>query len=71
MIEPEVLRERELEAREMAYDLMGLLFTIYDRIEELEHLGHATVNPYSISQLVNYGLTIIKNTNNFKTGIRT
>jgi len=47
------------------------LVTIYDEIEELEHLGHTAINPYSMSQVVNYGLTIIKNTKNFETGIRT
>jgi len=55
----------------MAYDLMYPLVTIYDEIEKLEHLSHATVNSYSMSQLVNFGLTIIKNTSHFETGNRT
>jgi len=46
-IEPAVLRERELNVREMAYDLMDFLVTIYDEIEELEHLGVASASPYS------------------------
>ena len=69
-IETEVLREHKVEVREMVYNLMELLVTIYDEIEELEHLGVAAVDPYSISQIMSHGLTIIKNTNNFKTGIR-
>ena len=70
-VETEVLRDWEFKVREMAYELMEPLVTIYDEIEELEHLGVAAVNPYSQSQIVNYGLTIIKNTNNFETGIYT
>jgi len=49
---------------------MDTLVPIYNEIE-LEHLSVAAVNPYSQSQIVSYGLTIIKNTNNFETGIRT
>jgi len=70
-IEPEVLRERELKFCEMAYNLMDPLITIYDAIEDLEHLGIAVVSLYSQSQIVSYGLTIIKNTYNFETGICT
>ena len=55
----------------MAYNLMEPLITIYDEIEELEHLGVTVVNPYLQSQVMNYRLTIIKNTNDFETGIRT
>ena len=68
-IEPEVLRERELKVCEIVYDIMNPLVTIYNKIEELGHLSHAERNPYSMLQLVNYGLTIIKHTNNFETGI--
>jgi len=71
MIEPDVLREHELKVRDMAYNLMDPLVTIYDKIEELKHLGVTVVNPYSQSQIVSYRLTIIKNTNNFETGICT
>jgi len=71
MIEPELLRTCELKVHEMAYDLMDLLVTVYDEIEEFEHLIHATIHLYSISQLMNYGLIFIKNTNNFETGIYT
>jgi len=63
--------EQKLKVREMAYDLMPPLVIIYDKIEDTKHLGHATVKLYSTSQIVNYGLTIIKNTNNFETGIHT
>ena len=50
---------------------MDPLVTIYDEIEELEHIGVAAVNLYSQSQIVNYRLIIIKNTNDFETGICT
>ena len=70
-IEPEVLREREPKVLEMTYTLMDLLVTIYNEIEELEHLGVAAINPYSQSHIVSYELVIIKNTNDFETGIRT
>ena len=70
-IDPEALMERKLKVCEKSYDLMEPLVTIYNEIEELEHFGVAVINPYSQSQIVNYGLTIIKNTNNFETGIRT
>ena len=59
-IELEVLGERKLEVCKIAYDLIDPLVTIYDEIEELEYLGIAAANPYSQSQIVSYGLTIIK-----------
>jgi len=65
MIEPEVLREFKLKVCEMTYGIMNPLTTIYDEIKELEHLSVAAVNLYSQSQIVNYGLTIMKNTNDF------
>ena len=70
-IELEILRERKLKVCEMAYDLVDLLVTIYDETKELENLGDTVVNLYLQSQTVNYGLTMIKNMNNFETGIRT
>jgi len=66
-----VLTECKLKARETAYYLMDHFFTIYVEIEELEHLYHDAFNPYLMSQLVNYGLNIIKSTNNFETSIHT
>ena len=64
-IEPEVLREHELKVHEMVYEFMDPIISLYNEIEELGHLGHALKNAFSISQIVNYGLTIIKNTNDF------
>jgi len=50
---------------------MNPLVAIYNEIEELEHIGHTVVKPYLMSQLMSYGLKIIKNTNDFETGILT
>ena len=59
--EPKVLRERELKVLETVCDIMDLLVSFYDEIKELGHLGHASQKLYYMSQLMNYGLTIIKN----------
>jgi len=48
-IEPEVLRECKLKIREMSYELMDPLVTIYNKIEELDYLGHTAFNVYSMS----------------------
>ena len=58
-----VLRESKLKVRETAYDIMDPLVIIYNEVEELGHLGHVAQNPYSMSQLVNCRLMIIKDTN--------
>ena len=50
---------------------MDLLVLFYGEIKELGNLGHAAQNPYSMPQLVNYGLIIIKNKNDFEISIRT
>ena len=65
-IDPEVLRERKLKVRKIVYDIMDPIVTTYNEIKELGHLGYAAQNPQSMSQLVNYGLTIIKNIKKMK-----
>ena len=45
--------------------------SFYDEIKQLGHLYHVAQNQYLMSQLVNYGLTIIKSTNDYETRIQT
>ena len=42
---------------------------MFDKIEELQHLGIAAQDPYSEAQLIKFGFQIIKNTHDIETGI--
>ena len=55
----------------MAYDIVEPLVTVYAGIEDLGHLSHAAQKSYYMSQLVNYGFTIIENTDEFEARICT
>ena len=70
-IEDEVLTEEEDKLRNTEYNILDPLVTVFDQIEELQHLGNAAQNPYSEAQLIKLALRIIKHTNDFETGIRT
>ena len=70
-IEDEVLTEEEEKLRDTEYNILDPLVTVFDQIEELQHLGNAAQNPYSEAQLIKLALRIIKGTNDFETGIRT
>ena len=71
LIEDSHLTEAEAKLRSFQYDLLDPLVKIFDEVEELQHLGNAAVDPYSEAQLIKFALQIIKNTNDFETGIRT
>ena len=57
---------KEKSVREFQYNIQDPLVTFYREIENLEELGKASLNPYLPSQLINFALQIIKNTNDFE-----
>ena len=71
LIKDSHLTEAEAKLRSFQYDLLDPLVKIFNEVEELQHLGNTAVNPYSEAQLIKCALQIIKNTNDFETGICT
>ena len=59
----------EDKVKTMEYSLSDPLIVMFNEIEELERLGIAATNPYREMQLVQIGLKIIKNTNDFEDAI--
>ena len=62
IVEDDYLADRELKVRDMQYNLLDPLVTMYNEVEDLEQLGIAADNPYSVTQLIKFALQIIKNT---------
>ena len=71
IVEDDTLGEKELQVREMLYDLLDPLVTLFSEIEDLEQLGIAANNPYTAYQLITFSLQIIKNTRDFEDGMKT
>ena len=70
IVEDDYLTEQELKVRDMQYELLDPLVTMYDSIEDLEQLGIAANNPYAPAQLITFALHILKNTRDFEDGLR-
>ena len=68
-IEPEEITARTKKVLDISYNLMDPLITIFDEIEDLEVFANAAGNPFTKEQIVNIGLQLLKNTNDFETGI--
>ena len=43
---------------------------MYYSIEELKRLGKAEDNPYTLRQIIKFGIEVMKNTREFEYGIR-
>ena len=50
----------------MAYSLVDPIITMFEPIKKLDHLAIAGKRPYTQTQLVDIGLKIISNTNDFE-----
>ena len=51
------------------FDLTEPLILMYNEVDDLVDLAIAAKIPYTEHQIVSLGLTLIKNTNDFETGI--
>ena len=68
MIEPEERTARTKKVTDICYNLMEPLITIFDEIDDLKAFANASGNPFTQGQIVNIGLQLLKNTNDFETG---
>ena len=62
---------KEDEIRTMVFHPADPLVTIFTPLEDLRELGTYARNPYSEAQIVNYGLTILKQTSDFEKYLET
>lgn len=53
----------------MPFTVLDPLTKLYRRIDDLSELATATHSPYSPQQLIDLGLTVIKNTNDYVRGL--
>ena len=65
----EHLREEEAKLLARVFDLTQLLILMFNKIDDLVDLAIAAKLPYTEHQIVNLGLTLVKNTNDFEKGI--
>ena len=68
-VNADTLMDIEDKTKAMEYNLVDPLIVVFNEIEELARLGTAADNPFSDKQLVQIGLKIIKNTNDFENAI--
>ena len=65
----EQLLDEEAKLRAKVFDLTEPLILMYNEVDDLVDLAIAAKIPYTEHQIVSLGLTLIKNTNDFETGI--
>ena len=65
------LDEKEDEVKNIAYDLCNPIAVAFTVIDDLKEMGVAAENEFSPTQLVDKGIQIIKNTNEFETSLGT
>ena len=65
----ENLLEEDSTLRAKVFDLTEPLILMFHEIEDLQDLANAADLPYTDQEILNLGLTLIKNTNDFKKGI--
>ena len=68
-VNADALMDIEYKVKTMEYSITDPLVVVFNEIEELARLGTAAHIPYSNMQLLQIGLRIIKNTNDFEDGI--
>ena len=70
-VEPEELKEQEDLLRQKVFDIGQPLIILFNEVEELQLLATASGNPFSPVQLLTIGIQLIKNFNDFETGLTT
>ena len=68
-IQDDTLQEVTDKLRERIFDISEPLVVMFNEIEELKALSIAANNEYTERQLVNIGIQLIKNTNDFERGL--
>ena len=70
IVNDEELQAKEIEYREMVYDLAKSIVNFFDELEELQDFGAAAQNDYSDIQLIKFSLQIIEITGELEHDIR-
>ena len=70
-VEPEELKEQEDLLRQKVFDIGQPLIILFNKVKELKELATASGNPFSPVQLLTIGIQLIKNFNDFETGLTT
>jgi len=68
-ITPEELKGQEETLCSKVFDIQQPLIILFDELEELQQIYVAALNPYTGTQMVNIGLKLIKNFNDFEKGL--
>ena len=70
-IQDEILQENTEKLRERIFNISDPLVVLFNEIQELKALSIAADNEYTEKQLVNIGVHLIKNMNDFERGLET
>lgn len=68
-VQDDTLQEVTKKLRERVFDLSEPLDVLFNEVEDLKALSIAADNEYTERQLVNIGIQLIENTNDFKRGL--
>lgn len=68
-VEPEELKEQEDILRQKVFNIGDPLIILFNEVEELQELATASGNPFSPVQQLTIGIQLIKNFNDFETGL--
>jgi hypothetical protein len=69
-VNPDRLNDKEMEVRAFVYNLQDPLVTLFDQVEDLKKLGDAAQMPYTQQQIINFGVQLIRNTQDFQDGLK-
>ena len=70
-VEPEALNEQEDLLRQKVLHIGQSLILLFNEVGELQELATASGNPVSLVQLLTIGIQLIKNVDDFETGLTT
>ena len=68
-ITPEELKGQEETLISKVFDIQQPLIILFGELEELQQISVAALNPYTGTQMVNIGIKLIKNFNDFEKGL--
>ena len=69
-VNPDRLNDKEMEVRAFVYNLQDPLVSLFDQVEDLKKLGDAAQMPYTQQQIINFGIQLIRNTQDFQDGLK-
>ena len=65
-IPSEEVKDKESEVRNMIFHPSDPMVVLYNAVEKLEKMGESAGIPYTPQQILDLGLTVIKNTRDFE-----